>query len=215
MELTTRERRIYNRIARVFAPYLQSVPQAILNNSSFDLSALSDELQAALIAELQPFYIADMEAIRLRDGLPDYHQEEMASSAAEWARNSTFALIKDLNATTMRLVQNVVATAQQTPGMTLEDMVKLLEPAFGKQRAQAIAITETTRASAAAINGLQVYYRGYGLVYQRQWITNNDELVCPICGPLNGKYESKWSDRFPDGPPAHPNCRCSLSLRRK
>ena len=215
MELTPQEKRIFNRLAHVFAPYLQSVPEAIMNKKGFDLSELPSDLQSALISELQAFYIADTEAIRLRDKLPSYHQDSISSAAASWARNSTFALVKDLNDSTMMMVQNVVATAQETPGMTLDDMTRMLEPAFGKQRAQAIAITETTRASAAAVGVLQEYYRDSGLTYQRQWITNRDEQVCPICGPLNGKYEPQWADRFPDGPPAHPNCRCFLVLKRR
>ena len=35
---------------------------------------------------------------------------------------------------------------------------------------------------------------------------------CPICGPLNGMPEQFWRNEFPEGPPAHPNCRGSLSL---
>jgi len=35
---------------------------------------------------------------------------------------------------------------------------------------------------------------------------------CPICGPLNGTPEIVWAQAFPDGPPSHPNCRCSATL---
>jgi len=51
-----------------------------------------------------------------------------------------------------------------------------------------------------------------GLQMRRVWNTANDELVCPICGPLNEQPEDVWSGDFPDGPPAHPNCRCGASL---
>jgi hypothetical protein len=45
------------------------------------------------------------------------------------------------------------------------------------------------------------------------WFTNNDDLVCEICGPLNGEevgIDDSWdSDDGPvDNPPAHVNCRC-------
>jgi len=36
---------------------------------------------------------------------------------------------------------------------------------------------------------------------------------CKICGPLEGAPESEFSQQFPSGPPAHPNCRCSTSIR--
>lgn len=35
---------------------------------------------------------------------------------------------------------------------------------------------------------------------------------CDICGPLNGKTERHWAAQFPDGPPAHPRCRCEDTL---
>lgn len=42
------------------------------------------------------------------------------------------------------------------------------------------------------------------------WQTAEDEKVCPVCGPLNGKPQSVFASQFPTGPPAHPNCRCWL-----
>jgi len=33
-----------------------------------------------------------------------------------------------------------------------------------------------------------------------------------VCGPLNGMPEENWVAEFPNGPPAHVNCRCSTSL---
>jgi len=33
-----------------------------------------------------------------------------------------------------------------------------------------------------------------------------------VCGPLNGMPEENWAAEFPNGPPAHVNCRCSTSL---
>lgn len=47
------------------------------------------------------------------------------------------------------------------------------------------------------------------------WIVTKDELLCPICGPMDG-VEVSIDDDFPEeGPPAHPNCRCTIGLRRK
>lgn len=42
------------------------------------------------------------------------------------------------------------------------------------------------------------------------WRTQQDERVCPICSPLNGTNQRVWGERFPAGPPSHPNCRCFL-----
>ena len=42
------------------------------------------------------------------------------------------------------------------------------------------------------------------------WRTQQDEKVCPICSPLNGTNQRVWGDKYPSGPPSHPNCRCFL-----
>ena len=36
--------------------------------------------------------------------------------------------------------------------------------------------------------------------------------VCPICGPLDRTLFKNYSDQYPDGPPAHPNCRCDIGV---
>jgi hypothetical protein len=35
------------------------------------------------------------------------------------------------------------------------------------------------------------------------WMTEQDDLVCPICEPMDGEEIDLGS-----GPPAHPGCRC-------
>lgn len=43
------------------------------------------------------------------------------------------------------------------------------------------------------------------------WITEADGRVCALCGPLHNREYETWAATFPEGPPAHPNCRCYLS----
>lgn len=43
------------------------------------------------------------------------------------------------------------------------------------------------------------------------WHTIGDDRVCPVCEPLDGQIRSVWSTMFPDGPPAHPLCRCAIN----
>jgi hypothetical protein len=45
------------------------------------------------------------------------------------------------------------------------------------------------------------------------WHTQRDEKVCKICGPLDGKNQRFWEDKYENGPPAHPNCRCFLTYQ--
>jgi HK97 family phage portal protein len=53
-------------------------------------------------------------------------------------------------------------------------------------------------------------YEASGVVTQVEWITADDERVCPICEPNNGKHAG-IGELFPSGddrPPAHTQCRC-------
>jgi len=145
-------------------------------------------------------------------------------AALNWARTYTYDLMRGrekpdgtrepgLDATTRKQVQQIMATWQERPGMTRGELEAMLEPAFGPNRASMIAVTEVTRASSAATRHYQQQVAEAGITMQRYWYTLRDERVCPICGPLHGKPETEWADKFPEGPPAHVNCRCSTTLR--
>jgi len=69
-------------------------------------------------------------------------------------------------------------------------------------RMEVIARTEVLRAHN---QGRIKFHRQVG-VQRLEWMTMEDERVCPICGPLDGKVFD--TDRFPQQP-AHPNCRCT------
>ena len=78
-----------------------------------------------------------------------------------------------------------------------------------RDRARVIAQTETTRVFAES---RRLLFKQAGLKRIR-WRTANDELVCPICAPLNGKTGRLDGVNHPrEGrsylPPAHVNCRC-------
>lgn len=82
-------------------------------------------------------------------------------------------------------------------------------------RARTIARTETMRASNEGQRILWREARNQGLIsrrIQQEWITFDP---CPeICAPLDGE-RADLGALFPggyDGPPAHPNCRCTLGL---
>ena len=130
----------------------------------------------------------------------------------ERSRALSYELAEQLDMTTRTLVGEALATYTETPGMTLGDLTKLLEPAFGEARAQMIAVTEVTRIYSDATNTYQRIASDAGVEMRRVWLTLRDELVCPICGPLHGLPEEDWRIAHPDGPPAHPNCRCSTEL---
>jgi hypothetical protein len=208
-----RERQIYNAFVRIFAPYIRSVSQAIVNNQAFDIGDLAPQVRRVLVMELEAIYL-DHAGKLVMAGAPPVDMEDLGTAAGEWARANADDIEQGLMRVTRRQLGQAMQRYLDTPGMTREDLETMLRRTFGKQRAEKIAITEVTRANAGAVNGLQDYYeREMDLTYERVWQTSNDERVCPVCGPLDGKPERFWRVRFPKGPPAHPRCRCGMSLR--
>ena len=69
-------------------------------------------------------------------------------------------------------------------------------------RMEVIARTEVLRAHN---QGRLKFHQQVG-VEKLEWMTMEDERVCPVCGPLDGRVFR--TGRFPPQP-AHPNCRCS------
>jgi len=69
-------------------------------------------------------------------------------------------------------------------------------------RMEVIARTEVLRAH----NQGRIKFHNQVGVRKLEWMTMEDERVCPICGPLDGKVFD--TGRFPPQP-AHPNCRCT------
>jgi hypothetical protein len=88
------------------------------------------------------------------------------------------------------------------------DVTSGLLQIFGPERAERVAITETTAAATAGSETAVI--QNSGLSDDDLWITEDDEKVCPICSPLHLKPRSVWSLKFPQGPPAHVRCRCYI-----
>lgn len=156
--------------------------------------------------------IATEEGIRLGNTI-GFDPAAINAQAVDWARAYSFELVKELTETSREVISRSIASFFSTPGMTRGDLVKLLDPAFGKVRAEMIAVTETTRAFSQAQNAYQGHLSEQGIEMERVWRTASDELVCPVCAPLNGLPEEDWKGTYPDGPPRHPRCRCSTTLR--
>lgn len=200
------------RIQPILARYKKKIARAIHsgNATEAELVALFDELRAALGPEIAQITTAQM--IGLAGAGVSFDVALVSAEAVAASRAITAELAMTLDRTTRRLVGEATASFFQTPGMTRGDLEALLEPAFGPVRAEMIAVTEVTRASSEATNMHQRMLAAEGIYMRRVWITMHDELVCQICGPLNGQPEEVWFARFPDGPPAHPRCRCDQAL---
>jgi HK97 family phage portal protein len=211
-ELTPAERMLADKLTTVFKRSGTEVARRIAAGEAVDLTMLDARLRATLVPTLMEVMLEQATTLAETIGL-DFDPAQVATSASEWARQYSFDLVKGLTDTTRGVVQSAVAQYQSTPGMTRDDLVRMLKPAFGEGRAQTIATTEITRSANRATSQYQQELSGAGITMTRVWQTNNDESTCVVCSPLNGKTEDEWSGDFPDGAPAHPRCRCFTTLR--
>ncbi len=113
------------------------------------------------------------------------------------------AILSGIQSTTRQQVEAVLDEWERTGGGDISQLEAMLEPIFSENRADAIAITETTKAFQ---DGNTLAWGAVGMyVTHMQWHTQKDERVCPICAP---KDDMVISIKSGDRPPAHPRCRC-------
>lgn len=210
----TYEDKLRRIIQAVLSARLDAVIEAM--ETGGDAVGVLNELPAELRAVIQPVLvdavISEVLAQMALVGL--YADVAVVNDAALlWAQQYSYELVSGLTDTTREIVRHAVAEIIRTPGMTNADIRQMLEPAFGSVRAEMIAITEVTRAYAQATTIYQKLLGEFGLEMARVWRTSNDERVCPVCGPNDDKPEWEWT--HPDGPPAHPRCRCWTTLDQR
>ena len=130
--------------------------------------------------------------------------------AAEYARRYGYDLVKEIAKNTQNGVIEILQRLQTeipnfyTEGMNLGQLEDRLSRWFSPQRAEMIAVTETTRAATEAEKAVaDEIYRDSGIKLIPIFNIEDDERVCPICSPRDGK-------EITDGeyPPLHVNCRC-------
>ncbi len=133
----------------------------------------------------------------------------LSRQALDFAHQYMYDLIRGLDDTTREKVREAV-TAWLESGAPLDDLKKSIEAIFHDSvRADMIAATESAR---AYNQGAQERWRSLD-VLKMTWQTSNDDLVCPICGPMQGaigEVGKGWTAT--DGSlvnlPRHPRCRC-------
>jgi SPP1 gp7 family putative phage head morphogenesis protein len=106
---------------------------------------------------------------------------------------------------TKDFVAQKVAAWYNTPETTLGDLVDQLKPQFGEGRARLIATNETTNLNSNVVRETML---ATGLDTWK-WITNRDEVVCPVCGALQGKIFHVQDPMPPAG--SHIGCRCDVA----
>ena len=122
--------------------------------------------------------------------------------AVNWARDYSFNLVSGINDTSRTALQATVG-AYYERGQTIGQLTDRLSGIFGPVRAELIATTEITRAAVEGERAIVRELNKQGVQMVPIWNTNEDSLVCPLCGPRANK-------EITDGiyPPLHPRCRC-------
>jgi SPP1 gp7 family putative phage head morphogenesis protein len=124
------------------------------------------------------------------------------SSAVQWAREYSSALVQGLNETTRNRMAAVIAKWIED-GEALPVLAERLNAVVNDPlRALTIAQTESTR---AFFEGNSKAWQAAG-VKRWRWNTARDERVCKVCGPRDGKVYTFGLDQ--EAPPAHVRCRC-------
>lgn len=209
------EGKLRSKIAEILKPKLGWAEKQIAESKPIDLDALKNELQGTLQTELLEILKTELS---LESAAFDPAVYNVA--AEEWAKQYTYALVKDITDVTRDIVSN--AEQQFIQGnVNRGGLQALLQPAFGAERADKIAVTETTRAYAQAQSINKQILSDAGIETERVWRTNKDDLVCEICIGLNGVAENEQGlfvhqiTGMAYDIPAHIGDRCGVSLRNK
>lgn len=120
-----------------------------------------------------------------------------------------------------------MVTGKPIPPAQIDKMVEAYARKYRQFRAQTIARTEALRSTNFGVHDAwrQIIDSGAAPeeLVRRQWIVAKDERLCEVCAPVPGMNPKKGvpfmqAFQTPKGPmmmpPAHPNCRCSLWIRR-
>lgn len=124
----------------------------------------------------------------------------------------------DLNDVMKERLRTELVEFIKTSGYTVGNVINgLVDAGLDEEKAALVAVTEITRvyAQAELLAGQQLQREFPDVAVIKTWYTNNDDLVCPICAPLNGMVvllDQEFTDGI-DAPPAHVNCRCWMSSR--
>lgn len=135
-----------------------------------------------------------------------------------WVTKHAGEAIKGISKTTRQDIATVIANRAE---MSDAQLFKAIRTAVGdSDRAQLIARTESMRAAHA---GQRIAWQqgvDAGIVppgAKRVWIVTDDDRLCPDCADLDGEtanidgeYDAGYA--WVDGPPLHPQCRCTEGL---
>jgi SPP1 gp7 family putative phage head morphogenesis protein len=188
-----------------------SSPTFGLAGTNPEAVAVAEESAAEMVTAITDEIMQAIRAVvvrSIRDGIPVY-------DSAKQVRD-----LVGMNAQQAQAAMNYRAELIQS-GLSPEDVNTAMDKYVAKkirQRALMIARTETMKAlnDGSVSRWKQDQADGYlGPGATKEWMATEDEVTCPQCSTLDGIAVPLGED-FPDdggeGPPAHPNCRCTLAV---
>jgi SPP1 gp7 family putative phage head morphogenesis protein len=183
--------------------------------------ALRDTFNLAGVgaAKALPALIKTMRAAA--PGIKGFAFDKTLPQAQEWAAKRAAKTIKGISATTRDEIRGLVESAFEDQ-FTVDDLADEIDRVIGDEaRSETIARTETMTAANAGQQEAWDQAVDKGLLTGTElqvWIVTPDDRLCPICEPLDG-VTAGLDETFEvdgdaiDGPPAHPNCRCTIGLQ--
>lgn len=141
-------------------------------------------------------------------------------AAVDWADKHAAETISGISETTRDEIRDLVSEALEGE-FDVAELAKEISSLLGDDtRAELIARTESMEAANQGQIALwdQAQSDGYlGKNAQKEWVVGDDDKLCPICQDMDGvevgldeDFEVDGEDM--EGPPAHPNCRCTIAL---
>lgn len=222
---------------------IRTLSPADLARLATEIEALGPKYVEAYLGGAGDFAVTSTEAKRYAKRRAAKLVADITAEQRQLVRDATFESVKGdmtvqgmarderirglgLHSRWARAVENLrERTAQQyvKQGLTMEkagekaDVVaERYRKALVRKRARVIARTEIMSAQNAGLYDGIVKAIGNGTLAwdtQLEFMTAEDEKVCPICGPLNG-VRIGVAETFTHGlhyPPMHPNCRCTIT----
>lgn len=138
--------------------------------------------------------------------------------AVDYLRDRAAEQVAGINDTTRGQLQTIIADGVEQ-GQTYSEVAATIRETFdgfGGSRAQTIAVTEAASGYVAGSLAAAADMADAGLTMEKSWLKEED--ACDeVCIPNADQGYIAYDETFEsgdDGPPAHPNCRCDLLIRR-
>lgn len=189
--------------------------EEILLGLSFGLDSIWDDYREHIAEQVAESFTDAVVEVGGSDfdpfGLADTRGEQYAESRAAELLGSD-GEGGELDDATREMIRGLIADAIGE-GWDVDQLSSELSDAyaFSEDRADTIADTEMRMAT---VGGQLEGWRSTGVVEKKVWLLSGDAGCCDDCQANADQGEIDLDEDFDsgdDGPPAHPNCRCSIA----